>query len=175
MLCVVIAMVAKIPRGHQLRPSAALLLPCVSQAPTFGTQNPRAHNAQRHHRPPKALVAARPRGADVEAELRQIAAAATAAAAPRAARFSALRGHAPAVTASVLYPLTLMLSGLSALSGWTPNLLLALGASPRGAYAGNTAMMAAGLAAAVIGACVLWPGCVIFATHAVHWLLHLPL
>jgi hypothetical protein len=55
------------------------------------------------------------------------------------------------VTASVLYPLTLMLSGLSAFSGWTPNLLLAMGASSALAYAGNTLMMVIGLVTAVIG------------------------
>lgn len=50
----------------------------------------------------------------------------------------------------MLYPLTLMLTGLSALSGWTPNLLLAMGASGRLAYAGNTLMMAVGLGAATV-------------------------
>jgi hypothetical protein len=119
--------------------------------------------------PWQVLAAARPPGADVDHEMAQIAAAAARAARPApaaaapapgsaaAARAAAARrrrsllAHPPVLAASVLYPLTLMLTGLSALSGWTPNLLLAMGASGRLAYAGNTLMMAVGLGAATVG------------------------
>lgn len=79
---------------------------------------------------------------------------APAAAAPPAAtaRPHARWRHLPELTASVLYPLVLMASGLNVLSTWMPNLLLALGAGPGVALGGNTVMMVVGLAAALPGA-----------------------
>jgi hypothetical protein len=97
-------------------------------------------------------VTLRPPGSDVSSELFQIRAAAARAAALAGGRQRAkamLRDHHPELAASVLYPLVLILTGLTVLSSWTPNLLLALGADPGFALKGNTIMMAAGLAAAI--------------------------
>lgn len=154
-------------------PAAAMaaLLPFVGESPQVLCQRGDKEAAR------AALAAARPPGTDISEELAQISAAAAHAAHPSAAAAGdtvivdaadpgagsvgaappaarrcrpGLLAHPPVVTASVLYPLTLMLSGLSAFSGWTPNLLLAMGASSALAYAGNTLMMVIGLVTAVI-------------------------
>ncbi|KAF8058939.1 STP5 [Scenedesmus sp. PABB004] len=126
----------------------AALLPGVRESPQALLQRGRDDEAA------AALAALRPRGADVGAELAQMrrAAARAARAGRTGARLASLvTRYRPELVASVLWPLVLMLTGLNVLSSWTPNLLLALGASHAFALAANTGMMALGLAAALTG------------------------
>ncbi|KAI8473535.1 MAG: general substrate transporter [Monoraphidium minutum] len=127
----------------------AALLPFVRESPQALLQRGDDAAAAR------ALAALRPPGDDTSCELSQMRAAAARAGGgaggkPRSqARALCGGGHAPELTASVLYPLVLMLTGLNVLSSWMPNLLLALGAAPGFALGGNTLMMVVGLAAAL--------------------------